>query len=75
MQLPAEIGQLVVQRPKGLAPFRSCEHVLRSALGHRIVQQREYGHQFRSRLDIEVVHVQAGDDTLRIVLYGLAQFP
>ena len=74
MQFPAECRKLIVQRPQGFAPFRPREHVFRSAFGHGIVQQREHGNQFRRRLDIEVVHVHAGNDTLRIVPYRVTQF-
>ena len=73
MQFPAEGRQLVIQRPQGLAALGSCQHVFRAAFRHGVVQQREYGDQLRRRLDIEVVHAHAGDDTLRVVLDGLAQ--
>ena len=74
MQFPAECRELVVQSPQGFAPFRPREHVFHAAFGHGIVQQREHGDQFRRCLDIEVVHVHAGDDTLRVVPYRFAQF-
>ena len=74
MQFPAECRELVVQSPQGFAPFRPREHVFRAAFGHGVVQQREHGNQLRRRLDIEVVHVHAGDDALRVVPDGFAQF-
>ena len=45
-----------------------------AAFRHRVIQEREDRYQFRCRLDIQVVHAHGGDDALRIVLDGLAQF-
>ena len=75
MQLPAESRQPVIQGPERSAAFRPGQHILFTAFGNGIVQQRIYGDQFRGRLDIKVVHPHAGNDTLRVVFYRLAQFP
>ena len=72
MQLPAESRKFVVQRPQGLAAFRSREHILFAALGYCVIQECEDRYQFRCRLDIEVVHAHGGDDALRVVLDSLA---
>ena len=75
VQLPAENRKFVVQRPQGLAAFRTREHILFAALGHCVIQEREDRYQFRCRLDIQIVHAHGGDDALRVVSDGVAQFP
>ena len=75
VQLPAERREPVVQRPEGRAALRAREHVLLTACGHRVTEQREHRHELRRRLDVEVVHVHAGDNALRVIPDRPAQLP
>ena len=68
-----ELGETVVQLPKGLAPLGSSKHVLIASLGDGIVESGIYCDKLGGCLDIEVVHAHGGNNSLRIAGDGLSQ--
>ena len=69
-----ECSQPVIQCPKGFGTFASGEHIVITACSDGVTKQCEHGNKFCGCLDIEIVHAHRGNDSLRIVTDGFAQF-
>ena len=74
MQQLEFIGQRlkpVLQLPKGLASFCTCEHILLASFGYGLFQKGEDADKLCGRLSIEVVHADGGCDSLWVVVASL----
>src|SRR5574344_1296400 len=72
-ELLVELGKAVVQLPKGVALFCSCQHILVASFGNGLFKRGIYCDKFSGCFDIEVVHAHRCYYALGIGGYGFSQ--